>query len=109
MALNVTLNFKKELQKGKVVFGQTIGPRNDPEKTVQALKGFGFDFIMMETEHSLVNKETIFEYIRVSRKLKSLSACTVFSGSFPGPMVCPKTILPFCSCFLKLSVTFSAI
>ena len=70
MALNVTLNFKKELQKGKIVFGQTIGPGNDPEKTVQALKDFGFDFIMMETEHSLVNKETIFEYIRVSRKLE---------------------------------------
>jgi len=70
MALNVTLNFKKELQKGKIVFGQTIGPGNDPEKTVQALKVFGFDFIMMENEHSLVNKETIFEYIRVSRKLE---------------------------------------
>ncbi len=70
MALNVTLNFKKELQKGKIVFGQTIGPRNDPEKTVQALKDFGFDFIMMENEHSLVNKETIFEYIRVSRELE---------------------------------------
>lgn len=70
MALNVTLNFKKELQKGKIVFGQTIGPRNDPEKTVQALKDYGYDFIMMETEHSLVNKETIFDYIRVSRELE---------------------------------------
>ncbi|MBU2534946.1 MAG: aldolase/citrate lyase family protein [Chloroflexota bacterium] len=70
MALNVTLNFKKELQKGKIVLGQTIGPRNDPDKTVKALKDFGFDFIMMETEHSLVNKETIFEYIRVSRELE---------------------------------------
>jgi 2-keto-3-deoxy-L-rhamnonate aldolase RhmA len=70
MALNVTLNFKKELQKGKIVFGQTIGPRNDPDKTVKALKDYGFDFIMMETEHSLVNKETIFEYIRVSREME---------------------------------------
>ena len=70
MALNVTLDFKKELQKGKIVFGQTIGPRNDPDKTVKALKDFGFDFIMMETEHSLVNRETIFEYIRVSRELE---------------------------------------
>ena len=70
MALNVTLNFKKELQKGKIVFGQTIGPGNDPEKTVGALKDYGFDFIMMETEHSLVSKETIFEYIRASRKME---------------------------------------
>ncbi len=69
MALNVTLNFKKQLQEGKIVFGQTIGPGNDPEKTVQALKDYGFDFIMMENEHSLVDKETTFEYIRVSRKL----------------------------------------
>jgi 2-keto-3-deoxy-L-rhamnonate aldolase RhmA len=70
MALNVTLNFKKKMQAGKIVFGQTIGPGNDPEKAVQALKDYGYDFIMMETEHSLVNKETIFEYIRVSRKLE---------------------------------------
>jgi len=69
MAKNVTYNFKKRLQAGEIVFGQTIGPGNDPEKTVQALKDFGFDFIMMECEHSLVNKETVFEYIRVSRKL----------------------------------------
>jgi 2-keto-3-deoxy-L-rhamnonate aldolase RhmA len=33
------------------------------------LKDFGFDFIMMENEHSLVDKETIFEYIRASRKM----------------------------------------
>ena len=70
MALNVTYNFKERLQAGEIVFGQTIGPGNDPEKTVKSLQDFGFDFIMMETEHSLVNKETIFEYIRASRKLE---------------------------------------
>ncbi len=68
MAKNVTYNFKMKMQSGEKVFGQTIGPGNDPEKTVRALKDFGYDFIMMENEHSLVNKETIFEYIRVSRK-----------------------------------------
>ncbi|TET68192.1 MAG: hypothetical protein E3J40_01835 [Dehalococcoidia bacterium] len=70
MALNVTFNFKKRLQAGDIVYGQTIGPGNDPEKTVKALKDFGFDFIMMENEHSLVNKETIFEYVRASRKFE---------------------------------------
>mgnify|MGYP000073551681 CR=1 FL=1 len=70
MALNVTLDFKKKLQAGKIVFGQTIGPGNDPEKTVRALKDYGYDFIMMENEHSLVNKETVYEYIGVSRKLE---------------------------------------
>ncbi|HEY50775.1 MAG TPA: hypothetical protein G4O20_03105 [Dehalococcoidia bacterium] len=70
MALNATVNLKKKMQAGKIVFGQTIGPGNDPEKTAQALKDYGFDFIMIENEHSLVNKETVYEYIRVSRKLE---------------------------------------
>lgn len=70
MALNVTLNLKKQMEEGKIVFGQTIGPGNDPEETVAALKEYGYDFIMMENEHSLVDKETIYEYIRVSRKLE---------------------------------------
>ncbi len=70
MATNVTLEFKKRLQAGELVYGQTIGPGNDPDKTVEALKGFGYDFVMMENEHSLVNKETIFEYIRVSRDVE---------------------------------------
>ncbi|MFC1916437.1 HpcH/HpaI aldolase/citrate lyase family protein [Chloroflexota bacterium] len=69
MEKNVAYNFKKRLQAGEIVFGQTIGPGNDPGKTVQALKDFGFDFIIMDCEHSLLNKETVFEYIRASRKL----------------------------------------
>jgi 2-keto-3-deoxy-L-rhamnonate aldolase RhmA len=69
MSLNATYNLKLKMQEGKITFGQTIGPGNDPEKTVKALKDFGYDFIMMESEHSLLNKETIFEYIRASRKL----------------------------------------
>jgi 2-keto-3-deoxy-L-rhamnonate aldolase RhmA len=68
MALNATLNLRKRMQAGEIVFGQTIGPGNDPEKTVKALKDFGYDFIMMENEHSLVNKESIFDYVRASRK-----------------------------------------
>ncbi len=65
----MTHKLKLKMQAGKRVFGLTIGPGNDSEKTVGALKDFGFDFIMMETEHSLVDKETIFEYIRASRKM----------------------------------------
>ncbi len=70
MATNVTLNFKKRLQAGEIVYGQTIGPGNDPQKTVKALKDFGFDFIIMESEHSLINKETVFEFIRASREME---------------------------------------
>ena len=70
MATNVALNFKKRLQAGEIVYGQTVGPGNDPIKTVKALKDFGFDFIIMESEHSLINKETVFEYIRASREME---------------------------------------
>ena len=68
MALNVTLEFKKRLQKGGIAYGQTIGPGNDPDKTVKALKDFGFHFIMMENEHSLLDKETIYKFIRAARE-----------------------------------------
>ena len=68
MALNATMKLRKRMQAGEFIFTQTVGPGNDPEATVKALKDFGYDVIMMENEHSLVNKETIFEYIRASRK-----------------------------------------
>jgi len=68
MALNATYNLKMRMQAGEKVFGTLIGPGNEPEKVVKALQDFGFDYFMVDLEHSLVNKETIFEYIRVSRK-----------------------------------------
>jgi 4-hydroxy-2-oxoheptanedioate aldolase len=68
MALNVTRKFKEHLQKGGIAYGQTIGPGNDPDKTVKALKNFGFHFIMMENEHSLLDKETIYQYMRCARE-----------------------------------------
>ena len=48
--------------------GQSIGPGNHPEQTVEALCKFGFDFMMVDNEHSLVDKETVFEYVRAGRK-----------------------------------------
>jgi len=68
MALNATYNLKMRMQAGEKVYGTLIGPGNEPGKMVRALQDFGFDFFMVDLEHSLVNKETIFEYIRVSRK-----------------------------------------
>jgi len=69
MQENVAYNFKLQLQAGKKVFGPLIGPGNDPEKTVKALKDFGYDFIMVDHEHSLVNKETVYSYIRAAREM----------------------------------------
>jgi 4-hydroxy-2-oxoheptanedioate aldolase len=70
MGKNATYQLKLKMRSGEHVFGQTIGPGNDPETTVGSLKAFGYDFIMIENEHSLVDRETVFEYIRASRKFE---------------------------------------
>ncbi|HEY51770.1 MAG TPA: hypothetical protein G4O20_08215 [Dehalococcoidia bacterium] len=69
MGLNATYNMKKRLQAGEKIFGQLVGPGGDPEKTVKALKDLGDGFVMLETEHSLINKETVWEYIQVCRDM----------------------------------------
>ena len=70
MEKNVIKNFKKRLKAGEKVYGVQIGPGNDPTETVKALKEFGFDFFIVENEHSLVNKETIYEYVKEARKFE---------------------------------------
>ncbi len=70
MKKNLTREFKQRMSAGDRVFCALIGPGNDPDKTTVALKDFGFDFIMIENEHSLVDKETIHQYIRVCRELE---------------------------------------
>jgi 2-keto-3-deoxy-L-rhamnonate aldolase RhmA len=57
------------MQSGEKAFGQIVGPGNDPERTVADLKKHGDDFFILDLEHSLVNKEAVFEYIRASRKV----------------------------------------
>ena len=60
--------FKHSLADGKRVFGPLIGPGNDPAPTVEAIKEFGYDFFMIDNEHSLVGKESIYIYIRLARE-----------------------------------------
>jgi len=69
MGLNATCNLKKRLAAGEKVFGQLIGPGNDPVKTVKTLKEMGDDYLMMETEHSLMHKETVAAFIRAARDM----------------------------------------
>lgn len=69
MKLNATYKLKSKMQSGKKVFGPLLGPGNEPGETVRALKDFGYDFIMVDLEHSLVNKETIYSYIRSAREM----------------------------------------
>jgi 2-keto-3-deoxy-L-rhamnonate aldolase RhmA len=69
MTKNITYEFKQKMQAGKKVFGHTVGPGNDPIETVKVFKDCGYDFIMIENEHSLLGKETVYEYIRAARRM----------------------------------------
>jgi 2-keto-3-deoxy-L-rhamnonate aldolase RhmA len=68
MKKNVTYNLKVRLEAGERVFGQFIGPGGNPERVVNELISAGFEFIMIDIDHGLVNKETVFEYVRLSMK-----------------------------------------
>ena len=68
MKQDMVYEFKRRLMAGAKVFGPLIGPGNEPETTVAAIKRIGFDFFMIDNEHSLVNKETIYTYIRLARE-----------------------------------------
>lgn len=68
MRPNVANEFKRRLYQGGKVFGPVIGPGNEPERTVEAIKELGYDYLMIENEHSLVNKETVYAYIRAARQ-----------------------------------------
>jgi 2-keto-3-deoxy-L-rhamnonate aldolase RhmA len=61
-------DFKQRLTSGAKVFGPLIGPNNEPETTVAAIKNIGFDFFMIDNEHSMVGKEAIYQYIRLARE-----------------------------------------
>ena len=66
MEKNVTYNLKKKIQAGEKVFAPLIGPGNDPAKTVEAIKRFGYDFLILDNEHVLINEETVYDYIRAA-------------------------------------------
>ncbi|HHE41361.1 MAG TPA: hypothetical protein ENL12_01780 [Dehalococcoidia bacterium] len=68
MKQDIGYQFKQLLQQGRKVFGPLIGPGNDPEATVAAIREFGYDFFMIDNEHSLVGKESIYTYIRLARE-----------------------------------------
>jgi 2-keto-3-deoxy-L-rhamnonate aldolase RhmA len=69
MKLNATSEFKSRLSAGENVFGTLLGPGNDPKKTVPALKEMGFDFLMLDLEHTLIDKETVYAYVPVAHEI----------------------------------------
>ncbi|TFH35290.1 MAG: hypothetical protein E4G93_04005, partial [Dehalococcoidia bacterium] len=68
MQQDIAYELKQRMAAGAKVFGPLIGPGNEPETTVAAIKNIGFDYFMIENEHSLVGKETIYQYIRLARE-----------------------------------------
>ena len=69
MELNVTHKLKSKMQAGEKIFTAMTGPGNDPQKTVKALKDFGYDVVIVELEHALLNDETVYSYILAGKEL----------------------------------------
>jgi len=67
--MNATRDLKARMASGEKVFGQFLGPGNDPHPTVEALKKFGYDLLIIEAEHTLVNPETVYAYVRAAAEL----------------------------------------
>ncbi|MBN1856472.1 MAG: hypothetical protein JW846_05895 [Dehalococcoidia bacterium] len=68
MKRDIGYEFKQSLAAGNKAFGPLIGPGNDAAPTVEAIKEFGYDFFMIDNEHSMVDKESIYTYIRLARE-----------------------------------------
>lgn len=68
MELNVTYSLKLKMQAGEKIFTAMAGPGNDPKKTVKALKAFGYDAVIVDLEHTLLNDETVLSYILAGKE-----------------------------------------
>ena len=68
MELNVTYRLKSKMQTGEKIFTAMAGPGNDPKKTVKALKAFGYDAVIVDLEHTLLNDETVLSYILAGKE-----------------------------------------
>jgi len=69
VAKNLTLNLKRRLEAGEKIFGTLVGWGNEPGPTLKALQEFGYDFVMLDLEHSLVSKDAVLDYLRVADEL----------------------------------------
>jgi len=67
--LNITHALKARMSAGEKAHIVLVGPGNDPHPTVKALSEMGFDAVMVDREHSLVNPETVYAYVRAGKSL----------------------------------------
>ena len=69
MRTNVTRDLKRRMAAGERTYTVLVGAGNDPFPTVEALKKMGYDFVMVDREHDLVNPETIYQYVKAGKEL----------------------------------------
>ncbi len=67
--MNATLNLKMKMASGEKTYAVLVGPGNDPLSTVKALSEMGYDCVMLDREHSLMNPETIYAYVGAGKQL----------------------------------------
>jgi 4-hydroxy-2-oxoheptanedioate aldolase len=67
--MNATRDLKQKMASGAHTYAVLVGPGNDPLPTVDALKAMGCDLVMVDREHSLVNPETVLDYVRAGKEL----------------------------------------
>jgi len=69
MELNVTYKLKSRMQAGEKIFCAMTGVGNEPKKTIKMLKDFGYDAIIVDLEHTLLNDETVLSYILAGKEM----------------------------------------
>ena len=69
MSTNVTRDLKRRMAAGERTYTVLVGAGNDPFSTVEALKKMGYDSVMVDREHDLVNPETVYEYVKAGKAL----------------------------------------
>jgi 2-keto-3-deoxy-L-rhamnonate aldolase RhmA len=67
--LNVTNDLKQKMLSGDVVWAAIVGAGNDPVPTVMTLKTAGFDCLIVDREHTLMNPETVLAYVRAGKAM----------------------------------------
>lgn len=65
---NATYNLKRKMASGAPVFTALLGPGNDPTATIKTMKGAGFDFLILDREHSLISEEVVDTFIAVGKE-----------------------------------------
>ncbi|MFW6056226.1 MAG: HpcH/HpaI aldolase family protein [Chloroflexota bacterium] len=67
--MNAGRDLKTKMASGEPVYAPIVAMGNDPFPTADTLKRAGADCIIVDREHSLVNPETVLDYVRAGKKL----------------------------------------